>query len=166
MVDTGDGVHVKPQPVMSLRDQVMATFRSQIGVQQTGDNTGPEVDMYLAAAGLGPGHPWCAAFIAWGLQQHDIQAPQSAAWSPAWFPVSRTIDNEQAQAGDIGGIYFRTLKRIAHVFVYDHNPVRGSNFVVTIEGNTNDDGSRNGHSVMRKKRSKNVIHKTSNWIDI
>jgi hypothetical protein len=159
--DTTDGGGVS----IPIKQQLITLARTQIGVRQMGDNTGPEVDMYLASAGLGPGHPWCAAFIGWLHKQVGLLIPQSAAWSPSWFPSRRVIPNEQAQKGDVGGIYFRTLGRIAHVFMYDEPYNNGSNFITTIEGNTNEDGSRNGHSVLRKKRSKNTIHKTSNWVD-
>ena len=39
------------------------------GVHEEGVNTGTDVDKYLAAAGVGPGNPWCASFVTWSLAQ-------------------------------------------------------------------------------------------------
>jgi hypothetical protein len=185
LVDPGNGLFIDPptgeHPVVdtipcnvkpdttfrggvSPRTRLIDIARSQIGVRQTGDNTGPEVDMYLRSVGVEPPAFWCAAFVGWIHLQAGLEIPRGAAWSPSWFPQKRVIDNEKAQAGDVGGIYFRSLGRIAHVFVFDQDYPESSNFITTIEGNTNDDGSRNGHSVLRKKRSKNTIHKVSSWI--
>ncbi len=51
--------------------------------------------------------------------------------------------------GDVFGIYFPEKGRIAHVgFVDDW----GDKYVVTVEGNTNEAGSREGDGVYRKRR--------------
>lgn len=38
------------------------------------------------------------------------------------------------------------------------------NFTITVEGNTNEAGSREGDGVYRKRRLKNQIYKISRWI--
>ena len=43
--------------------------QTQLGVHESGVNTGAEVDKYLAAAKVGPGNPWCASFVTWSLEQ-------------------------------------------------------------------------------------------------
>jgi hypothetical protein len=152
-------------PVVPLRQAVLTTFRNQIGVRETGPNTGPEVNMYLGAVGFDPGYAWCGALIGWGYLKHSISIPKSAAWSPAWFPAARTIDKEQAREADVFGIYFQSLQRIGHVGVLDETWNNGSNMIYTIEGNTNSAGGREGDGVYRKRRSKNQIYRTANWID-
>ncbi len=149
-----------------LRTKLIETFRSQIGVRQVGNNTGPEVDMYLAAVGLGPGNAWCGAFAGWGYLEHNLKIPTGAAWTPNWFTQARIIKNEEGLIGDVGGIYFQSLGRIAHIVVFDEDWDNGKNLITTIEGNTNDTGGRDGHSVLRKYRSKNQIYRTANWINV
>lgn len=163
-VDTPDIIDI-PEPI-SIRDSLISIFRSQIGVKQIGDNTGPEVDMYLAAVGLSPGYPWCGAFVGWGYKMLDLIIPKSAAWTPSWFISSKVIDNIYIKRGDVGGIYFSNLGRIAHIFVYEYDWNEKGSSVTTIEGNTNDTGSRVGNAVHRKYRNKNQIHKSANWIDV
>ncbi len=154
-----------PEPELPIREELISWFRSKVGLRQIGNNRGPEIDQWNIDAGVPLGSPWCGTFIRAGYREYDLPVPGGAAWSPSWFPRSRVIPNDEAQVGDVGGIYFQTLGRIAHVFVYDENPSRNSSFAFTIEGNTNDDGGRMGHSVMRKKRSPRKIHSSANWID-
>ena len=64
--------------------------------------------------------------------------------------------------GDVMGLYFAHLGRIAHVgIIYRW----GEKKVVTIEGNTNDAGSREGDGVYKKIRLTRQIYAVSNWID-
>lgn len=153
---------------MSLRDSVLATFVGEIGVQEIGgENRGERIGEYLAVTGLGEGYAWCASFLAWGFTKHGVPNPQSA-WTPDWFPEEHTVYVRGAGSMEHGvmpvdviGIYFRSKGRIAHVGVIervtDHS-------VITIEGNTNDGGDREGDRVMRKRRLKRQVYKVSRWI--
>ncbi len=156
-----DTVIVEPP----IRQQLIETFRSQIGVRQTGNNTGPEIDMYLASVGLEPGYAWCGAFVSWGYQEHGLPVPETGAWTPSWFISSKTIPKEESDLADVGGIYFNSLGRIAHIVVYDEVWSEAGNLILTVEGNTNDTGDRTGDGVYRKRRSKNQIRYSANWID-
>jgi hypothetical protein len=66
------------------------------------------------------------------------------------------------RAGDIFGIYFNNLKRIAHAGFVDE---WGSTFIITVEGNTNETGSAEGDGVYRRRRPIGSIHSVANWID-
>jgi hypothetical protein len=44
-----------------------------------GANRGPQVEIYLKAAGMSPGSPWCAAFVAWVVREAS-----GAAKAPRW----------------------------------------------------------------------------------
>lgn len=149
-----------------LREKVEFTYLSQIGVRQTGNNTGPRVDAYLATTGLDPGYAWCAAFVAWVLSENNINNPKSA-WSPAWFANKYVIYshgsryNTNPLPGDVFGIYFSRLNRIAHVgFIHRYS----EKFTVTVEGNTNDTGSRTGDGVYLKRRPTRQINKVARYI--
>lgn len=151
----------KPKP---QRQCVCETFRAELGVREaTGNNDGEHVEKYLLSVQLGPGYAWCAAFVNWSMRKCGVIGPQAAAWSPSWFPPGKQLaDNRQPVHGDVFGIYFASKQRIAHVGFIDE--VKENHFV-TIEGNTNDAGSREGDGVYRKYRIKKQVSAIANWID-
>jgi len=147
----------KPQ-----RDCVCETYRAELGVREaTGNNDGYHVEKYLASTQLGPGYAWCAAFVNWSVRKCGVIGPQAAAWSPSWFPAER-LNHGPPKPGDVFGIYFPSKNRIAHVGFIDEVK---ENHYVTLEGNTNDVGSREGDGVYRKYRIKKQVSATANWID-
>jgi hypothetical protein len=150
-----------PVSAGELRNDVEYTYLSQIGVREaTGQNDGIEVEKYLASTNLGAGYAWCAAFVNWVYVQNGIDTPQSPAWSPSWFPNDRCTNTPQT--GDVFGIYFNNLGRIAHVgFIHRYGPKT----TLTVEGNTNNDGSREGIGVFVKRRLTRQLYLVSNWID-
>lgn len=140
---------------------------SQIGVEEKGQNEGEQVGQYLETTGLGTGYPWCAAFVNWLHHHCGFDSPEAkAAWSPAWFPNDKTVwqrgsvQGVTVRPGDVFGIHFSSKDRIAHVGVI-HNVT--DKYFITIEGNTNGAGSREGDGVYRKRRPKRSIYKISRW---
>jgi hypothetical protein len=146
-----------------IPEKMVALAREEIGVSEVdGTNCGPRVDEYKAATWLDPdkGWPWCAAFICWLVREaingEDIKfkRPRTAgAWDfENWAKQQdgkgvdlRKPSNEDIKAGDIV------------VFTFSHiglavKDIDSSGYVVTIEGNTNGAGSREGGSVLEKKR--------------
>ena len=153
----------------TLRDSVVSTYRAEIGVREaTGRNDGDRVEMYLASCGRRAGDAWCAAFVNWALEVNDAARAESG-WSPSWHPKRRLVWRPSAgvntatpQPGDVFGIWFSKYNRLAHTGFIDK---WGNDYVITVEGNTNDAGSREGDGVYRKRRPKRTIHSVSNWID-
>lgn len=154
------------------REAVINAYSSQLGVKEaTGKNDGKQVEIYLAQANANKGNPWCAAFLAWCFKQAKIETVNSA-YSPSWFPKNKTIYTRgldrlnlkfTPKQGDVFGIYFQNLKRIAHVGFIDNWNQQG--YIITVEGNTNEAGSREGDGVYKKRRLKRQIYKVANWID-
>ncbi len=155
--------------VENPRDRVKKIYTAELGVRElSGQNDGERVEMYLASVGHKKGAPWCAAFVSWVFQTAGVIAVKSA-WSPSWFPESKiiytrgTAGNQIPLPADVFGIYFQNLKRIAHVgFIDDWQ--QSTSFTITVEGNTNDVGSREGDGVYRKRRLKNQVYKISRWL--
>ncbi len=151
------------------RDRIVDIYLGEVGVREaTGNNDGERVEEYLASVGFKKGAPWCAAFVSWVFIQAEVPAIRSA-WSPSWFPVSKTVytrgssNNKIPESGDVFGLWFNNLKRIAHVgFV--HQWQSSTAHVITVEGNTNDAGSREGDGVYKKIRLKSQIYKISRFI--
>ena len=129
------------------REAVLSIARPLVGEREIGPNDGPFVKEVLASVGLGPGHPWCAAFNFYVFRKAGFESrvPRSA-WSPDWVRGGRRGNPHKA---DVFGIYFPAKGRVAHTGLVE---VAGEAFVTTIEGNTNEAGSREGDGVYRKKR--------------
>ena len=125
-----------------------------------------QVEHYLAAVGFAPGYAWCAAFVSWCYQQVDVQHPQSA-WVPSYSKKQNLIYQrgqfikQLPRSGDVFMIWFDRLNRPAHIGFVDEWK---GHWVTTVEGNTNDDGSREGDGVYRKRRLKRQVWAVSNFI--
>ena len=75
----GAGVGAGGRP---LGAAALGIAESQKGVHEIGStNTGPQVDHYLAAAGVAPGNPWCASFVTWSLEHAGHKMP-GGGWRP------------------------------------------------------------------------------------
>lgn len=143
-----------------IEDRLLATFRPLVGVHEKpmGSNRGPEVDAYNRAAATALGSPWCASVAHWGYVKHGL--PARGAYSPSWHSKARVIPRDRAQPGDIGLIWFPAKGRYAHTIAcIEAVRVRAGRVfeVVTLEGNTNAQGSREGDQFARRVRDANTI---------
>jgi len=89
------------------------------------------------------------------LRKHDAHlvghAPVFVA-KPTWDRQRRGVPLKPA---DVFGIWFNSMGRVAHVGLVEKNE---GDWIVTIEGNTNGGGSRDGDGVYRRRRlSTNVL---------
>lgn len=154
----------QPKP----QHEVIEVAMQEVGVREaTGQNDGFHVEKYLATTGLSGGYAWCAALVNWVMLQVGYDIPATLrAWSPSWFPPNKTFwingvaEFIQPIPGDVFGIYFKSKGRIAHVGLIKKWKGHYAN---TIEGNTNDAGSREGDGVYIKRRMKKQIEKISRW---
>ncbi len=155
-------------PIETTRLRVKKIYDSQLGVREaTGHNDGAQVERYLRYTGLGKGHAWCAAFVCWVLGQAGVDNPKTA-WAASLFPKNRLVWSRakalatgNPQRATIFGIYFPSLKRIAHCGFIDKWSEKE---VITVEGNTNDNGSREGDGVYRKRRPIRSLYAVADWI--
>lgn len=131
----------------------------EIGVrEEMGHNDGKMVAAYLKSVGLKVGAPWCAAFVSWVYQQAGYPQPRTG-WSPSLF--NQRVHQQKAAAGQVFGIWFPELQRIAHVgFIAE---VQG-NWIISVEGNSNTNGSREGDGVYRKRRPLHLLHDLADWL--
>jgi CHAP domain/Putative peptidoglycan binding domain len=152
--------------------------KTQIGVMEKpiGSNRGPEVDDYLRAVALNPAQgsfAWCVAFTYFcykkaaeilGLQNPHIEtAGVLDHWNKAGRkPKVVRVTNAKAVADP-------ALVKPGSLFIIDFGQGKGhsgmvievaNGRLVTIEGNTNDNGSRNGVGVfLRDARKISKINK-------
>lgn len=137
---------------------LVKTARAEIGVCETSRNSGPGIAKYWGATdypdGMKNREPWCAAFVAWCVATglgFKAERPKSASvrqWVPAAlrlrWPVFGPRDGQRfPQAGDI------VIFTFSHIAIVESFAGRS---VTTLEGNTDDDGSREGREVARRVR--------------
>lgn len=141
-------------------ERLIAAARKDLGLREEGcGNCGRGVEERLKYVGFGKGAPWCAAAVSYWFHLAGYNQPRTA-WSPSMFPKDRVVESV-GKKGLVLGIYFPSLKRIAHVGLVEE--LRGD-FITSIEANTNAAGSRNGDGVYRKIRHKRTIYKYADWL--
>lgn len=123
--------------------------QSMDGTEEVGgNNRGPVVEEIQRSTGNSPGDAWCASFV-WYVMDSCWAAPESDprrfGWAPSWFVPAWRIPRDQAKAGDLWGMWDVERNRIAHVGVIVSVSEDGS--IVTVEGNTNWRGHRDGQGV-------------------
>lgn len=156
--------------VSQLLATTLAFAATQIGVREEplGSNRGPQVDQYVASVGLNPAghHAWCVAFMFFCFEEASTQLGRSNPmiktggvldhWNKAGIHNIPRIKTDRA-------VNNPGLVKAGHIFVIDVGGGLGhSGFVervvggklVTIEGNTNEDGGRNGIGVFRRSGRK------------
>lgn len=139
-----------------LSDSALDIAISQIGQEEKpiGSNWGHPVQDYLASVGINFPASWCMAFIYWCFEN---AATASGEISPLiktggvlhqWDSISPEF---KAATPQIGSIFIMDFgEGLGHTGIVEK--IDGS-FLHTIEGNTNDTGSREGFEVCRKIRN-------------
>ena len=155
-----------------LQSKALEIAAAAIGVKEDplGSNRGPEVDQYLRSVGLDPaGHyPWCAAFAYWCFWKSAAQLATGAEYR---FP----IPNPCPRTGSALGLWNHSRPEwrsnaptVGAVFVLDFGHGTGhvgfvesieGAWLTTIEGNSNEGGSREGIGVFRRKRATASINR-------
>lgn len=139
----------------SLAERTLAVLDSQVGVAESPSNWGPKVSLYLRAAGIFSPAPWCAALLTWALLEAGAdrkKLPKFAASTYFWWDWARKnkrliTDGKRARRGFFG---VWNGKGGGHIFAVTRP--QGTYSVMTIEGNTNEAGEREGKYVMRRYR--------------
>lgn len=138
-----------------LRYRAIEIARTQLFVREkTGHNDGKEVEEYLQCVGLGKGYSWCQAFVYWCYRKaaEALNTPN---------PVTHTA-GVLFHWQHTNGHKLQPIKAIAgDIFIMDFGNGEGHtglisevryDTITTVEGNTNNDGSRNGNGVYERSR--------------
>jgi len=154
------------KPAAGLPAQVLKVAKTQLGVMEDppGSNRGPEVDEYIRRVGLNPKgkFAWCVAFVYFCFDEaataldRDNPMIKTAGVLDHWVQAGQRgiprITNARAVANP-------GLVQPGHIFVIDFGGGTGhtglvlevnGGKLVTIEGNTNDGGSREGVGVFKR----------------
>lgn len=136
------------------------TAQSYVGTtERGGNNNGPEVRAFLRSVGLGPGYPWCAAFVSYCLTAAGVEYPTKRTAGARAFISDRSVT-----ATDV--LYGRATVKPGWLVIWRRgNSWAGHIGIVTtwgkasgatIEGNTSSGRSgsqRDGDGVWSRTRS-------------
>jgi lysozyme family protein/peptidoglycan hydrolase-like protein with peptidoglycan-binding domain len=154
----------------SLTEAVLDIAADEVGVreQPPGSNRGPRVDEFIRSVGLNPAQdsfPWCMCFVFWCF----VQAAQRTG-APNLVPKTGGVHLAWQRSQGRSGVTVVSaaqarrdpaLVKPGMAFFIDTGGGRGhtgivsanvNSFLETIEGNTNDNGSREGIGVFRRTR--------------
>ena len=146
------------KPPLCLK--ALEVAQTQIGVREIpkGSNWGPEVSVYLQSVGIKFPASWCMAFVYWC---HDKAASGLRIKNPMYKTGGVLLEWNKSKSK------FSNTPQPGAVFIMDYGRGLGHTGIVesftkdeifTIEGNTNDTGSREGYEVCRRTRPrKNVL---------
>lgn len=139
---------------MATETKFLAWCARQVGVQESprGSNKTP----YAALAGHPNGQPWCATGLVAGAKVVGLDLPEGAdtPYTPAMESAFKRAGRLgiEPRVGAFGFVFFPNMKptpRVAHVFAVWKVT---SDWVYTIEFNSNTDGSREGREVAKRRR--------------
>jgi hypothetical protein len=145
-----------PQPhVKTVAEKIVEVAKGELGVCEIpkGSNRGKDVEKYLKSVGLGGGYSWCMAFAKWCVDQACLDMggknPMVVTGGVLnqWNRIGKSYKFNKPKAGDIFIMDFGG--GLGHTGIVES--VEG-NVVNTIEGNSNDNGSREGDKVCRRHR--------------
>lgn len=141
---------------LATKSLQIALTHEGVSEEPKGSNGGPVVNQYLKAVGLGPGYAWCMAFVYWcvgkSAEMLEVANPlmKTGGVMMQWNNTGcrKKPKTANIQPGDIFIMEFG--HGTGHTgFVESVN----GGMINTIEGNTNDDGSREGYEVARRQRT-------------
>jgi hypothetical protein len=144
-----------------IAKKILDVAASQIGVKEVRQNDSPQIKIYLKSVGLYEPNPWCMAYAYWCVNQIGLKNPLQA--------VGHCMTQYRATPKK----YISKTPKVGYLAIQKHANDRGHTFFVeavnginltTIEGNTNNDGSRNGTTCMRLNRRKTTDSLTIGYI--
>ena len=142
----------------TLQQKALAQAITQLGQHENplGSNWGKPVQDYLKSVGINFPASWCMAFVYWCFEQvSEGKNPlvKTGGVLNAWNKADKKYRvTDKPQPGDIFIMSFG--KGLGHTGIVEKTD---ANFIYTIEGNSNDSGSREGIEVCRKQRPKTKI---------
>ena len=147
-----------PEPVKSisgLPERALLIAFDQFGVREIprNSNRGKDVEKYLASVGLGGGYAWCMAYVYWCVSTAaaDCGVPNPLYKTGGVLMQWNQRQNLRVSRPQQGDIFIMDLgKGAGHCGFVD---LAFDDHIYTIEGNTNEAGSREGDGVYKRRRT-------------
>ena len=143
-------------PILERAIILAHVYTDILSVREVGFNAGKHVEMFLRSVRLGKGFPWCAAFVTYVLIEAGWDTlPKNPASVCSWFEMGEdhgaiVTDPSNLRRGDLIGWCNRRRWR-GHMGVFVSYDAK-HNTITSLEGNTNQVGSREGDGCYRKVR--------------
>lgn len=147
----------------NLLTETLKVAITQIGVMEDppGSNKGPQVNAYLASVGLPPGLFWCAAFVYWCFDKAAVNIGKANPLVKTGHVMTHWNKTTGKKITMNEAVNKPSLIKPGHIFILNTGGSAGHTGLVekveggiihTIEGNSNNSGSRNGIGVFRLQR--------------
>lgn len=138
---------------MDKRKELIRIASGYVGKREEKGNAGRFVAWLMASVGLGDRNPWCAGFVRKMLDLAGFKSdlPRSGRvydWKVWAVRNKRTIKLHEVEPGDL--FLWVNSDKTGHIGIVTN---RTGGRIMTIEGNTNKNGSREGDSVQFKDRT-------------
>lgn len=158
-----DSIVVTDTAPNQLLTEALKVAISQIGVMEDppGSNKGPVVNQYLASTALPPGLFWCAAFVYWCFDKAAAKIGKANPLVKTGHVMTHWNKTAGKKILTVDAVDKPSLIKPGHIFIMNTGGSSGhtgivekveGGFVHTIEGNSNNAGSRNGIGVFRLQR--------------
>lgn len=141
---------------LAIKSLEIALAQEGVSEEPKNSNSGPVVNQYLKAVGLGKGFPWCMAFVYWcvgkAADMLEVKNPllKTGGVMLQWNNTKLRKLPKTSKGIKPGDIFIMEFGHGTGHTGFVEKIV--GNVVYTIEGNTNDDGSREGYEVARRER--------------
>jgi hypothetical protein len=139
----------------NLSNTALQIAISQVGKEEVprGSNWGPTVQGYLNSVGINFAASWCMAFMYWCFNQASTQLGVTNPMIKTGGVLNQYTHEtlSQVHTPQAGDIFIMDLGNgLGHTGIVESIATDGT--LHTIEGNTNDNGSREGYEVARRTR--------------
>lgn len=146
----------------TLQGGALDEARAFVGIKEIGgDNKGPAVEFFQKLGQIREGQPWCAAFVnacaeIAAAKRNTVSPLEAVPWqglvqSYYEMGVAWRIKADLVGPGDLFLIWFTRQEAYRHIGFVERVDWASQHYF-TIEGNSNDDGSREGIEVVRRRR--------------
>ncbi len=154
----------------TLLEELIATAKKEIGVTEKplGSNGGTQVEAYLASVNLSKGNPWCAAFVYYCAQKAAAKLSKTNPLVKTGHCLTHWNNTAGKKVIMSDAVNNNGLIKVGSIFIMSFGGGRGhtgivtkvdAGYIETIEGNSNNNGSREGIAVVTLRRKINSVQK-------
>ena len=129
--------------------------------EEGGNNRGPFVEECLASVDLPPGYAWCCAWLHFCFMRAAVDLavenpfPKTGSVLRAWRMAGERYHSKVPRQGSLG--VHDAGSGLGHIF-FVKEPLIPVNRLVTVEGNTNAAGGREGDKVATRSRPMSYVN--------
>lgn len=143
-----------------IRAAILEVAGKELGQRESSANWSPRIKQYLAAAKVKTPAPWCAAYVNWVLQElfgaeSLLEQVPLQAYVQSYYDFAKKNDllvkAVDVKPGDLFLLWFPSLNRYGHIGIVKEMNFKKGRYQ-TLEGNSNDEGSREGYEVCSNSR--------------